>query len=370
MGEAPDMHPGGEVRGTPLIPAPLRDLRLRDYRPRSSLHVAQHRVARARFPVVDAHNHLGRWLTQDWGAPDVGALLALMDELNLRAIVNLDGRPGELDANLARYDRAVPGRFATFAQVDWDEPARGGDFGARMAATLRQAVAAGAHGMKVWKILGLHVRDDAGELVMPDDDRLDPLWAAAAGAAVPVLIHVGDPVAFFDPLDAENERLEELIEHPDWWFGDRGRFPPFLAIVDALERLVARHPSTTFIGAHVGCYPEDLAWVGRMFATYPNFHADIAARIAELGRQPRAARDLIMAHPDRILFGTDESPPNRETYITHFRFLETVDESFPYAVDPVPPQGRWAISGLGLPDDILRKVYGENALRLVPGLAT
>jgi predicted TIM-barrel fold metal-dependent hydrolase len=325
-------------------------------------------VERARFPVVDAHNHLGRWLTQDWSAPDVGSLLELMDGCGVRAIVNLDGRPGELEANLARYDDAHPGRFATFCQVDWDEPERGGDFGDRMAAQLREAVDRGARGMKVWKVLGLHVTDDTGSLVMPDDVRLDPLWAATGETAVPVLIHVGDPVAFFEPLDETNERLEELAEHPDWWFGDRDRFPAFDAIIASFENLVARHPATTFIGAHVGGYAEDLAWVGRMLDAYPNFHVDIAARIAELGRQPRAARGLIERHPDRILFGTDDFPPNRETFITHFRFLETADEHFPYSADDVPPQGRWAISGLDLPDDTLRKVYAENALRLLPGL--
>lgn len=352
----------------PPFPQRLRELPLRDYRPHSTLRLPEHPVERPRFPAVDAHNHLGRWLTDGWSAPDVGRLLELMDACGVRSIVNLDGRLGELDANLDRYDRAHPGRFSTFCQVDWEEPGRGGAFGDRMASQLREAADRGARGMKVWKILGLHVRDEAGSLVMPDDQRLDPLWAAAADASIPVLIHVGDPVAFFEPLDETNERLEELAEHPDWWFGDRDRFPAFGAIMSSLESLVARHPATTFIGAHVGGYPEDLAWVARMLEAHPNFHVDIAARIAELGRQPRAARRLFDRHPDRILFGTDAFPPDRETYITHFRFLETADEQFAYASEDVPPQGRWAISGLELPDDTLRMVYAENALRLVPGL--
>jgi len=359
----------------PLDPAPafperLRDLPLRAYRPRSMLRLPEHEVARARYPVIDVHNHLGRWLTDDWSSPDVGALVDLMDACHVRAIVNLDGRPGELAANLERYDLAHPGRFATFCQVDWDEPRAGGAFGDRLAVALREAVDRGARGMKVWKILGLHVRDDAGTLVMPDDERLDPLWAAAAGTGVPVLIHVGDPVAFFEPLDETNERLEELAEHPDWWFGDRARFPAFGALIASFEALVARHPDTTFVGAHVGGYAEDLTWVDRMLDAYPNLHVDIAARIAELGRQPRATLRLLQRHPDRILFGTDDFPPNRETYITHFRFLETADEHFAYAADETPPQGRWSISGLDLPEDILRKVYADNALRLVPGLAS
>jgi predicted TIM-barrel fold metal-dependent hydrolase len=348
---------------------PLRDLRLRDYRPRPALRLPSIVPARARFPVVDAHAHLGRWLTPDWAAPDVGALLALMDDLDIRALVNLDGRPGELEDNLDRYDRAHPGRFVTFAQVDWDEPARGGAFGARMAAQLRRAADAGARGMKVWKVLGLHVRDDVGRLVPPDDERLAPLWEAAADLGLPVTIHVADPVAFFEPLDARNERLEELLEHPDWCFGDRERFPPFDVLIDAFEALVARHQRTTFIGAHVANCAEDLARVGAMLDAHSNLHADIGARIAELGRQPRAARALIASHPDRILFGTDDVPAGQETFTTAFRFLETADEHFAYAAEPVPPQGRWAVSGLHLPDEVLAQVYAGNALRLIPGLS-
>jgi predicted TIM-barrel fold metal-dependent hydrolase len=186
---------------------------------------------------------------------------------------------------------------------------------------------------------------------------------------LPVTIHVADPIAFFEPMDARNERLEELLEHPDWWFGDRERFPSFDALIDAFEVLVARHPSTTFIGAHVANGAEDLARVDAMLHAYPNLHADIGARIPELGRQPRAARALITCHPDRILFGTDDIPPDREAFTTAFRFLETADEHFAYAAEPVPPQGRWAISGLHLPDDVLGQVYGGNASRLIPGLS-
>ena len=347
----------------------LRELRLRRFRPVAALRTAQHLVPRARFPVIDVHNHLGRWLTSGWAAPDVAALLEVMDAANVAAIVNLDGMRGEeLQANLDRYDRAHPGRFVTFAQVDWREVTRGAGFGERLAAQLREAAAAGARGLKVWKNLGLHLRDDAGALIAPDDERLAPLWQAAADLEVPVLIHTGDPLAFFDPMDERNERIEELLEHPDWWFGDRSRFPAFDDLLGAFERLVASHPRTTFIGAHVAGAAEDLAWVGRMLDAYPNLHVDLAARIAELGRQPRATRALLERHPTRILFGTDEFPPMQEVYAIHFRFLETADESFAYSIEDPPPQGRWAISGLDLPEDVLRAVYRDNALRLIPGL--
>jgi predicted TIM-barrel fold metal-dependent hydrolase len=292
-----------------------------------------------------------------------------MDACGVDAIVNLDGMWGEeLEANLERYDRAYPGRFATFAYLDWRETAEAG-FGERMAASVRESVARGARGLKVWKHLGLEFRDDRDELLAPDDVRLGPVWEAAAELGVPVTIHIADPLAFFDPLDERNERVEELLAHPDWWFGDRDRFPPAERLLESFEALVARHPATTFIGAHVACYAEDLAWVDRMLDTYPNLYADIAARIAELGRQPLAARDLLERHPDRVLFGTDLFPPTREIYAIHFRFLETLDEHFPYDPQDPPPQGRWAISGLGLSGETLEAVESANARRLIPGLA-
>jgi predicted TIM-barrel fold metal-dependent hydrolase len=348
---------------------PLLDLPLRAFRPRSMLRLPVHHVPRARFPVVDAHNHLGRWLTADgsWSAPHAEDVLEVMDACNVASIVNLDGMWGdELQANLDRYDRAHPGRFVTFCQLDWGVTSEAG-FGERLAAQLERCVREGARGLKVWKQLGLRIRDERGTILMPDDPRLDAVWETAASLAVPVTIHVADPVAFFEPLDETNERLEELLANPDWHFGDRARFPPFERIIDSFEVLVANHPATTFIGAHVACFAEDLAWVSRMLGSYPNLYADIAARLPELGRQPRAARRLFLEHPDRILFGTDLFPPARQTYEFHFRFLETADEHFAYSADEPPPEGRWAISGLDLPDDVLRRISGENARRLVEG---
>ena len=296
------------------------------------------------------------------------ALLADMASCNVDAIVNLDGRWGdELEANLDRYDRAHPGRFATLCHLDWTTLAEPG-WSDRLVADLRASAAAGARGIKVWKDLGLGLRDEQGVPLLPDDERLSTVWDAAAELRLPIVIHIADPVAFFEPVDERNERLEELLVHPEWSFADP-RFPRFERLIEALEAVVAAHPTTMFIGAHVGCYAEDLEWVGRMLSTYPNFHVDIAARIAELGRQPRAATRLFLEHPDRVLFGIDLFPPDPTDYAIHFRFLETDDEYFDYATDDVPPEGRWTISGLDLPDDVLRKIYGENARRLIPGLA-
>jgi predicted TIM-barrel fold metal-dependent hydrolase len=345
----------------------LDQLRLCDYRPVPSLSAPSHRVERACAPAIDAHTHLGRWLTGGtWAVPSTTRLADLMDSCNIAAVVNMDGRWGaELEANLDRYDRSYPGRFATFCHVDWAALADGEP--ERLAASLADSVARGARGLKVWKDLGLHVRDGQGRLVMPDDPRLSPLWEQAAELDVPVAIHTADPVAFFEPVDERNERLEELLGHREWSFAGPG-FPRFGQLMCSLEALVAAHPRTRFIGLHAGCNAEDIAWITRMLDSYPNLTIDIAARIAELGRQPRRTRALILRHPDRVLFATDLIPPERESYEIYFRFLETEDEYFGYSPEDPPPTGRWCISALNLPADVLRLVYSENARTLIPGL--
>jgi predicted TIM-barrel fold metal-dependent hydrolase len=339
----------------------LRDLRLRDFRPRSELRVQRHEVSRPRFPVVDAHVHIRHW-DEEGRRPE--ELVALMDEMGVETVVDLDGYWEEtLDRRIERYQSRYPDRFVIFGRVDIGAAMRSSDPGARAAAQLRDNVRRGARGLKVWKDFGLHIRDGADRLVPVDDERLDELWAAAGELGVPVLIHVGDPAAFFRPLDADNERVVELLRHPDWHFYPG--FPSLEDIVGQLERLVRRHPATTFIGAHVGCYPEDLGWVGALMDVAPNWHVDIAARVPELGRQPRATRRLIERHPDRVLFGTDHLGPPALNAI-YYRFLETDDEYFPYSVDPHRfGSGFWHISGAALPDELLRAVYRDNARRIL-----
>lgn len=347
----------------------LRGLPLSDYRPQSRLVVPEHHVPSAAVRAIDSHLHLGRWLSPDgsWMVQDVPRLVAEMDKCNITGIVNLDGRWGtELLDNLARYDHAYPGRFATCCHLDWRELATPG-FGERLAAGLRASADAGAAGIKVWKDLGLHVRDDRDELVLPDDERLAPVWAAAAELGLPIFIHTADPVAFFDPVDERNERLEQLLQRPEWSFAGP-RFPSFGRLMDSLEAMVAAHPQTTVVGVHAGCYSENLGWVGRMLDSYPNFHVDMAARIAELGRQPRATGELVARHPDRVLFGTDVIPPDPRVWALYFRFVQTCDEYFNHDLEDPAPMGRWRISGLGLTGDVLRQVYHGNARRLVPRL--
>jgi len=333
----------------------------------------EHQVSVARFPVIDAHSHLGRWLSAwagrpgEWLVDDVEPWLAAMSDYNVTGFVNLDGRWGEeLRSNLARFDERHPGRIATFCHVDWSLLTHQSAPEA-LAANLADSAAAGASGVRVWEDLGLHVRDADGQLVLPDDERLSPMWDTAGETGLPVWWHVADPVAFFDPVDETNEFLEQLIERPDWSFAGPD-FPSFQRLIDSLEAVVAAHPGTIFVAVHAGCYAEDLGWVGRMLDTYPNLFIDIAARIAQLGRQPRATRELFLRHPDRVLFGSDEIPHNGESYPTHFRFLETADEHFAHSSVQPSPMGRGAISGLDLPDDVLQLIYSGNAARLVTQL--
>ncbi|GAB4455700.1 MAG: hypothetical protein Kow00120_25170 [Anaerolineae bacterium] len=342
------------------------DLLLRDYRPRPRLVTKATHITQPRYPVHDAHNHLGETFGGGWINRPVAALLDRLDEAGVRVYVDLDGGWGEdiLQAHLDRIKAAAPARFRVFGGVDWRAwPERGDGFATWAAERLRAQAAWGADGLKIWKPFGLQVRNPEGAVAKIDDARLDPIWQTAGELGLPVLIHVADPVAFFDPLDAANERWEELHAHPDWHFPSPP-YPAFLTILEDLARLVARHPGTTFIGAHVGCYAEDLAWVGALLDRCPNFYVDFSARIAELGRQPYSARRFFIQYADRILFGTD-SGPDLDTYRIYYRFLETDDEYFNYSPAPTPPTGRWQIYGLHLPDDVLEKVYYGNAARVI-----
>ena len=346
----------------------LSDLRLVDWRPMAQVTVPQTRVERSVVPSIDIHNHLGRWLSHDggWTYPQVSELVDTMDAANVAAIVNLDGLWGEeVTANVERYDRAHPDRFFTFCQLEWGLLAEA-DGVARLRASLDDSAARGARGVKVWKNLGLTVRDADGSLIMPDDPRVIEVLGHAGELGLPVLIHVADPKAFFEPLDARNERLDELLHQRDWWFGDRSVHPTFDRLVTGLATLVTATPGTTYIGAHVGCVGEDLDWVEGLLSRAPNFTIDTGGRMGEIGRQPRRFRALVERFPDRVLFGTDVYPVTAEDYALHFRFFETEDEAFDYAPgSDIPPQGRWQVSALGLERPHLEAVYAGNALRVL-----
>jgi predicted TIM-barrel fold metal-dependent hydrolase len=338
---------------------------LNEYRPRPQMVTPETLVTTPRFPVIDAHNHLGEEFGGGWDKRPLSELLDALDTATVRRYVDLDGGWGEgiLQRHLDKFKYPAPERFFLFGGVDWNAwPEHGDRFGEWAAGRLRQQAAWGAQGLKIWKPFGLHVRDQHNLLVTVDDARLDPLWDTAAELNFPVTIHVADPAAFFDPIDAHNERWEELQAHPDWQFTSPP-FPPFMAIMEQLARLIERHPRTTFIAAHVGCYAENLGWVSALLDRCPNLNVDISARIAELGRQPYAARRLMLQYQDRVLFGTDVGA-NLDYYRIYYRFLETQDEYFNYEPGDRQGQGRWRIYGLHLPDEALQKIYYGNAARI------
>ncbi len=339
---------------------------LQNFRPRSNLVTKTTPVEKPRFPACDAHNHLGNPFGGGWDKKPLAQLLDLLDQAGIVRYVDLDGGWGEdiLNAHLDHFKQPAPERFLVFGGVDWSQwPERGDAFPEWAADRLRVQKERGAEGLKIWKGFGLHVRDQHGQRVDVDDPRLAPIWETAGELGLPVMIHVADPAAFFDPIDETNERWEELQAHPDWHFPSPP-FPPFLHILEGLANLVARHPKTTFIGAHVGCYAENLAWVGALLDRCPNFYVDISARIGELGRQPYTARRFFIQYADRILFGLDEHPdPAR--YQVFYRFLESDDEYFSYGTGEIPGQGRWQVYGIHLPDEVLEKVYAGNARRVI-----
>ncbi|WP_394838770.1 amidohydrolase [Pendulispora rubella] len=359
---------------------------LDDFRPKSMLHVAQTRVPKAKFPVIDVHTHITWSKTMRKGVAvgeenqffaEPRALLDVMNRKNVQMMVNLTGGTSKgLEDAIQKLDRTYEGRFATLTEPSygrWLEP----KYPQLQADAIQHARKAGAKGLKVLKTLGLYLREqiDSGPLVKIDDRRFDPMWEACAANKMPVWIHISDPEAFFLPTDRNNERYEELSNHPDWSFHGKD-FPSNAELLEARNRVIARHPKTQFLLLHVGNAAENLAYVSRCLDLYPNTMVEIGARIGELGRQPRTSRRFFDTYQDRILFGTDAIPPpvgnevpqqvfGDELYEIYYRFLETEDEYFDYAPAPVPPQGRWAIYGLGLPDPILRKVYHDNAARLL-----
>ena len=348
LGHVPQKRPGSEEQRTPTI---------EEYQPKSTLVTREHKIERAKFPFIDIHSH--HWNPTPGHVED---LIKGMDSINLRILVNLSGGTGEqLRKTVATMKTRYPDRFAVFLNMSYDDLNTPG-FGARAAARLEQDVKNGAQGLKIFKDFGMELKYANGQRVHVDDPEFDPVFEKCAELRIPVLIHVAEPSAFFDPWDYSNERWLELKQFPG-----RARppssYPPFATLMAERNHLFAKHPRTNFIAAHLAFHGNDLERLGKLFDTYPNVSADIAAVLAELGRQPYSAHDFLVKYQDRILMGKDIYEVDE--YKWYFRCLETRDEYFEYYRKR---HAFWRIYGFDVPDDVLKKVYYKNALRLLPGI--
>ncbi|MFN3382175.1 MAG: amidohydrolase family protein [Runella zeae] len=337
-----------------------------EYDPVSTLKVEEHKVTRAKFPFIDVHNHQYRMDSQN-----LGELISEMDKLNMGIMVNLSGRgfsqqwedgTATITGAIANVRKNYPKRFMVFTNPELKGIGSPG-WGQRAAKQIEDDVKAGAVGMKVYKSLGFSgIKDTDGKRVAVSDPRLDPIWAKCGELGIPVIIHTADPKSFWDPLDRYNERWLELKTHAGRKRTDTDPVP-FDSLIREQHAVFARHPKTTFINAHMGWYPNDLRKLDSLMTKFPNMYVEIGAVIAELGRQPRASKKFFTKWQDRILFGKDSWVPSE--YATYFRVLETEDEYFPYHKKY---HAFWRMYGMGLPDDILKKVYYKNALRIIPGI--
>jgi predicted TIM-barrel fold metal-dependent hydrolase len=302
-----------------------------------------------------------------------------MDKLNMAVMVNLSGRGFRRAANpdgtfrfgfqgsdylkraVDNAARQAPGRFIQFTNVDTtgiDEPGWAG----RATAELATDVANGAQGLKIYKNLGMDARDGSGKRIPVNDPRLDPIWRKCGELGIPVLIHTADPAQFWQGKTAENERLFELIERPER-YRDPATNAPWEQLIAEQHDLFRRHPRTQFINAHLGWLGNDLGRLGKLLDELPNVTTEIGAVLAELGRQPRFAREWLIRYQDRVMFGKDAWEPSE--YHTYFRVLETDDDYFDYYRRR---HAFWKIYGLDLPDAVLKKIYYQNALRVIPGI--
>lgn len=344
---------------TILLPstALAQDLRWQDYEPRSTLVVPEHPTIRAKFPFVDVHAHQ----RGNMPAERLARLVGEMDAMNMAVMVNLSGGTGDrLKQTVENMKGRYPNRFVVFANLSFDDISVP-DYGERAVRRLEQDYRNGARGLKIFKNLGMFVTDAAGNRIRTDDPRFDPVWRKCAELGIPVLIHTGDPAPFWEPHDRYNERWFELVERPN---RARPPEPSWETIMQEQWNVFRKHPETTFISAHFAWLANDLGRLGRLLDSLPNMYVEMGAILAELGRQPRFAREWLIEYQDRVLMGKDAYDPSE--YHVYFRTLETSDEYFDYYRKR---HAHWKLYGLDLPDDVLRKIYYENALRIIPGIA-
>jgi predicted TIM-barrel fold metal-dependent hydrolase len=349
------LRPRPGANREPEFPAPT----IREYKPHSTLVVPEHPVPRAKYPVVDIHSHQPAPIS----SAQFDTLVKQMDALNLQVLVNASGASGD---QLTRSVAAIkyssqPARLVMFAQINVRDVGPG--FGQRAAQQLEADVKAGALGLgELMKGFGLTARKSDGSRLTLDDPELDPIWDTAARLNIPVLIHTADPQEFFQPLNYQNERWLEMALYPDRRYPPE-RFPTFETLMGERDRLFKKHPKTTFVAAHMGWHANDLGRLAKMFDEMPNVYGEVGAVLYDLGRQPRTAHDFLVKYQDRVLFGKDSYQPDEYPY--YWRTFETGDEYFDYYRDY---HAFWKLYGLALPDDVLRKLYYGNALKLMPNL--
>ncbi len=330
---------------------------IEEYSPKSNLVVPQTEIQKAKYPFIDVHNH-----QFDMPLKNLSKLTAEMDSLNMAFMINLSGFRGlYLKQSLKNVKENAPTRFGLFVNIDF-ETIDDADFATEQVALIDQAVQDGVLGLKVYKSLGLTDRDKNGARIAVNDPRLDPIWKACGDNNIPVLIHSGEPASFWHPKDKFNERWLELRQKPNRYRNPETN-PSFEEILAEQHDIFRKHPNTTFINAHLGWMGNDLDRLGAHLDTYPNVVTEIGAVLAELGRQPKRARQFFVDYQDRILFGKDAY--NVSEYYTYFRVLETYDEYFDYYRKR---HAHWKMYGLALPDSILKKLYYKNALRLFPSI--
>lgn len=334
--------------------------------PKPQCVVAKNLRLKPKFPVFDIHTHMGKLLLGDDYSKtyDTGKHIEKLKDHGVFGVVNLDGVWGsELDEMLSKT-KGFEEEIITFCWIDVSRIDEA-DFYNTTKKHILDAYDKGIRGIKMWKVISLNQKDAAGNYIRTDDERLDVVYETARHLGMVILIHIADPVAFFEEVDSSNERYDELKQNPDWSFLEEDQMS-FKELMDMQDNMIRSHPETKFIVAHFGSFAENLDHVASRLDMFPNMYIDIAARVAELGRVPYSAREFFIKYQDRILFGTDETPLSYNQYSIIYRFLETSDEYFPYWADgELPGQGNWYIYGLGLPDDVLEKVYSKNAIKLL-----
>lgn len=335
----------------------LNVMDVEEYSPISTLKVPEHKPTKAKFPFIDVHNHQFTMPIQN-----LDKLVAEMDELNMKVMVNLSGFRGKyLEWTLDNVNEKYSDRFIIFLNIDFEELDDEG-WPENTLKLMDDAKALGINGLKVYKNLGLTETDNEGNRIAVDDPRLDPIWAKCGELGIPVLIHTGEPNAFWSPKDKYNERWLELKQYPSR-YKDPSKNPSFDEVMNEQHNVFRKHPNTKFINAHLGWYGNDLEKLGTLMDELPNMYAEIGAVIAELGRQPRTAREWLIKYQDRIMMGKDTY--KKEEYYTYFRVLETNDEYFDYYRKR---HAHWKMYGLNLPDSVLEKIYYKNAMKVIPGI--